>query len=95
MSNKESEEKGNLRLAGRAEFTEDSAMRTADAQAARSAAGAEGGARHKPEQAQRKRRGRPVREHTDNRPRRRRQAESTSRAPEGSKAAARNNTGLS
>ncbi len=41
MSNKESEEKGNLRLAGRAEFTEDSAMRTADAQAARSAAGAD------------------------------------------------------
>jgi len=37
VSNKESEEKGNMRLAGRAEFTEDSAMRTADAQAARSA----------------------------------------------------------
>lgn len=41
MSNRESEEKGDLRLAGRLEYSEDSAMRTADAHEARSAAGAD------------------------------------------------------
>ncbi|MCA0316398.1 MAG: hypothetical protein LCH63_21435 [Candidatus Melainabacteria bacterium] len=41
VSNRESEEKGDLRLVGRLEYSEDSAMRTADAHEARSAAGAD------------------------------------------------------